>query len=395
MKIGIDKMSFFTPPAYVDMVELAKTRDVDPNKYLIGIGQEEMGIASEAYDVVAMGANAADQILTEADKEDIDMVLFATETGVDFSKAGATWIHDLLGIQSYARSVELKQACYSATASIQLAMGHIALHPESKVLVLASDIAKYGLETGGEPTQGAGAVAMLLSAEPNILAIEKESAAYTEDIDDFWRPNYSELAFVDGKYSNEAYLNTLTASWNRYKELQEANLSDFEAMLFHVPYTKMGRKGLQALEDEMDEETTDRFNEHYESAIVYNKAVGNIYTGSLYLSLVSLLEQAETLAAGSRIGLFSYGSGAVGEFFVGEIQSDYKDHLLKDYHTDLLDNRTKLTIPEYEHILSHPVAVDEAGNAAVDTNQVTKDDFVFAGLSDHRRQYHKANKSDQ
>jgi len=129
-------------------------------------------------------------------------------------------------------------------------MGHIALHPESKVLVLASDIAKYGLETGGEPTQGAGAVAMLLSAEPNILAIEKESAAYTEDIDDFWRPNYSELAFVDGKYSNEAYLNTLTATWSRYKELQEADLSDFEAMLFHVPYTKMGRKGLQALEDE-------------------------------------------------------------------------------------------------------------------------------------------------
>jgi len=128
---------------------------------------------------------------------------------------------------------------------------------------------------------------------------------------------------------------------------------------------------------------------------VYNKAVGNIYTGSLYLSLVSLLEQAETLAAGSRIGLFSYGSGAVGEFFVGEIQTNYKDYLLKDFHTDLLDNRTKLTIPEYEHILSHPVAVDEAGNAAVDTNQVTQDDFVFAGLADHRRQYHKANNSDQ
>src|SRR5690625_3535040 len=124
MKIGIDKIGFFTPPTYVDMVELAEVRDVDPNKYLIGIGQEKMGIASSHYDIVSMAANAANKILTKEDKEEIDMILFATETGVDQSKAGATWIHDLVGIQPFARSVELKQACYSGTAAIQLAMGH-------------------------------------------------------------------------------------------------------------------------------------------------------------------------------------------------------------------------------------------------------------------------------
>src|SRR5699024_703442 len=210
------------------------------------------------------------------------MILFATESGVDQSKSGATWVHDLVGIQPFARSVELKQACYSATAGLQLAMGHIALHPESKVLLLASDIAKYGLDTGGEPTQGAGAVAILLSADPRILEIEKESATYTEDIDDFWRPNYSELAFVDGKYSNESYLNTLKASWRSYKDQQKADLSYFEALVFNVPYTRKGRKALQGLEEEMNEEITKRFNAYYESAIYYNKANGNIYTGSLY-----------------------------------------------------------------------------------------------------------------
>ena len=86
MKIGIDKASFFTPPTYVDMVELAEARGVDPNKYLIGIGQEKMGIADKAYDVVAMAANAAQQILSDEDKEEIDMVLFATETGVDLDR---------------------------------------------------------------------------------------------------------------------------------------------------------------------------------------------------------------------------------------------------------------------------------------------------------------------
>lgn len=391
MDIGIDKISFFTPPTYVDMVELAEARDVDPNKYLIGIGQEKMGIAGENYDVVAMAANAANNILTDQDKEEIDMVLFATETGVDFSKAGATWVHDLVGIQPYARSVEMKQACYSGTAAIQFAMGHIALHPESKVLVLTSDIAKYGVNTGGEPTQGAGAVAMLLSANPNILAVETESASYTKDIDDFWRPTYSDFAYVDGKYSNEAYLGTLTSAWGRYKEQQNADLSDFETMLFHVPYTKMGRKALQALEEEMDEETTERFTTYYEDAIKYNYAVGNIYTGSLYLSLISLLEQTEGLASGSRIGMFSYGSGAVGEFFVGKVQEGYQDHVLKDTHEQLLADRTKLSIEEYEKVLSTPVEVDSDGDVSVLTANTKAEDIVFAGVDGHRRQYQKAN----
>lgn len=390
MKIGIDKMSFFTPPTYVDMVELAHAREVDPNKYLIGIGQEKMGIPAESYDIVAMATNAANQILTEEDKEQIDMVLFATESGVDHSKSAATWVHNLLGIQPYARVVELKQACYSATAGIQMALGHIALRPESKVLVLASDIAKYGLNTGGEPTQGAGAVAMLMTANPSILAIEPDSAIYTKDIDDFWRPTYSEYAYVDGKYSNKAYLDTLLAVWNRYKSEFSAELSDFEALLFHVPYTKMGRKALMALEEEMNEETSARFETYYEAAIEYNKLVGNIYTGSLFLSLLSLLEQGDELAPDSRLGLYSYGSGAMGEFFVGEIQAGYKENLLTEQHEALLNNRTKFEIEEYEKVLAKVTQVDEDGHTDVSEDFKTEGDFIFTGIDGHRRQYNKA-----
>src|SRR5699024_7787576 len=131
--------------------------------------------------------------------------MFGTESAIDHSKSAAVYVHQLTGIQPGARSVELKQACYGATAAIQLAMGHIALRPESKVLVLASDIARYGLETGGEPTQGAGAVALVLSANPRILEIEKESVSLTKDIMDFWRPLYSDTAMVDGKFSNQMY----------------------------------------------------------------------------------------------------------------------------------------------------------------------------------------------
>ena len=63
--------------------------------------------------------------------------------------------------------------------------------PQSKVLVIASDIAKYGIGTPGEPTQGAGAVAMLISQNPRILSFNDDNVAQTRDVMDFWRPNYA------------------------------------------------------------------------------------------------------------------------------------------------------------------------------------------------------------
>lgn len=390
MNIGIEKISFFVPPTYIEMEQLAHARDTDPNKYKIGIGQDQMAIATPAYDSVAMAINAARPILSEDDRRQISTIIFATETGVDHSKAGATWIHRFLKISPYARSIEMKQACYSATAAIRMAQGQIALNPESKVLVIASDIAKYGLETGGEPTQGAGAVAMLISAEPKIIAFNQQSAAFTKEMPDFWRPLYSTWAFVDGQYSNTAYLDTLKSVWARYQELTSAVITDFDALLFHVPYTKMGRKALQALENQMSPADYEAFENHYEKAIVYNRQVGNVYTGSLYLSLVSLLEQDPSLEAGMRVGLFSYGSGAVGEFFAGTLVDGFKEHLYKVEHEAMLANRQELSIDQYEEILSQTEdleTVDVDGHLEIEDTYARKEDAQFVGIQSHHRQY--------
>src|SRR5699024_11189563 len=145
------------------------------------------------------------------------------------------------------RSIELKQACYSATAALQLAKGHVLQHPDRKVLVLASDIARYGLSTSGEVTQGAGAVAMIVSQSPRLLTIEDESTYLTNDIMDFWRPTYSEMAYVDGKFSNEQYLEFFQTVWSDFKSQANVTLDDFSAMCFHIPYTKMGLKALRLI----------------------------------------------------------------------------------------------------------------------------------------------------
>lgn len=385
MNIGIDKIGFFAPHLYVETKDLAVKRGVEPEKFTIGIGQEKMAVAPASQDAVTLAANAALSILTEEDKQAIDYVIFATESGVDHSKAASTYIHNLLGLPSYTRAVEMKQACYSATAGLQAARGHIALNPDSKVLVLASDISRYGLNTAGEITQGAGAVAFVVAKEPKILSIEPTSVYKTEEAMDFWRPLYSETAFVQGKFSVDQYINFFLDLLERYNEKTNRSLKDFDALLFHLPYTKMGLKALRKSVEAAELEDQERLLSGFDISKYYNAIVGNIYTGSLYLSLVSLLENSQTLEAGDRIGLFSYGSGSVGEFFTGVLVPGYEQYLNTDHHTAMLKNRTALTVEEYEQIFEEKLPVGEK-DYTVDT---TKDPapFVFTGVTEHMRQY--------
>ncbi|MGJ9457272.1 hydroxymethylglutaryl-CoA synthase [Oceanobacillus sp. CF4.6] len=358
MKIGIDKIGFYAPHLYVDMNNLAVARNIEPEKFTIGIGQEKMAIAPITQDPVTLAANAAVEIVDDIDKEKIDFVIFGTESGIDNSKSAGVYVHRLLGLNPRARTIELKQACYGATAAIQMAKGHIALNPESRVLVLASDIARYGLNTSGESTQGAGAVAMVMSADPKIMALEDQSSYLTDDVMDFWRPVYSDTAFVDGKFSNEQYILFFQKVWEEYKEKTGFGLADFEAICYHLPYTKMGLKALRTVLEQGTEEDQERLLANYKISTLYNRIVGNIYTGSLYLSLLSLLELKEDLKDGSRIGLFSYGSGAVGEFFTGIMQPNYRAHLHVERHTKVFESRTEVTVPEYEAIFDKTLPVD-------------------------------------
>jgi len=384
MKIGIEKISFHVPHLYVDMHDLAISRNEDPGKYKIGIGQDEMAVAPLTQDPVSLAANAALNIVTDEDREKIDFVMFATETGIDQSKAAAVYVHRLVGIKKEARSIELKHACYSGTASLQLAKGHIALNPDSKVLIVASDIARYGLNTPGEVTQGAGAVAMIVSSDPKVLELEDESTFVTKDIMDFWRPNYSEYAYVDGKFSNEMYIELFNDVWGQYKEKTDGTLDDFKALCFHLPYTKMGLKALRTILDEADESTKERLLENYTKSTLYSRRVGNVYSASLYLSLVSLLENAD-LEENGKLGLFSYGSGAVGEFFTARLVPGYKKHLLPETHDKLFNARKQISVPEYEAIFVQSLPKDGSTlelDVEEDPNKV-----CLAGIKEHQRQY--------
>jgi hydroxymethylglutaryl-CoA synthase len=382
MTIGIDQLNFFVPPYFIDMAELADARNVDSGKFKIGIGQDQMAVNPISQDIITFAANAAAPILTDADRQAINLVIVGTESSIDESKAAAVVLHRLMGIQPFARSFEIKEACYGATAGLQMAKNYIALHPEKKALVVATDIAKYGLNSGGEPTQGAGAVAMLISNNPRILALKDDNVSLTQDIYDFWRPTSHQYPLVDGPLSNQTYIDAFSQVWQEHKRQTGLDFSDYTAFAFHIPYTKMGKKALLANIAEETPIEQERLLERYEESIVYSRRIGNLYTGSLYLGLISLLENSKALKAGDQIGLFSYGSGAVAEFFTGELVSGYADHLRKAEHLALLDSRHQLAIAEYEKMFTETLDINQ--------DQAFQDQLLYSikAIKNTIREYH-------
>jgi len=380
LPVGIDALRFYVPSFSIRLADLAKARNIDPQKYHIGLGQETMAILPPDEDIVTMGANAA-RFLTETDKNKISLLLFATESSIDQSKAAGLYVHRLLELPSTCRVVEIKQACYSATCALQLAVSYLRDRPDEKVLLIASDNARYGLHTPGEPTQGCGAAAILLSANPRLVTVDPEQGIYAEDTMDFWRPNYMSEALVDGKYSTKVYIHTLIETWKEYAQRSQRTFADHARFCYHLPFTRMAIKAHERLAKYVGASLSENL---ISSGLTFAKQTGNAYTAALYIGLTSLLENDTEDLSEQRVGLFSYGSGSVGEFFSAKIQKNYSIYTNKDFHTKILSSRENLSCKEYEKFFSYQLPVDGSKHL---TPSISSHGFRLLGIDGHKRLY--------
>lgn len=386
-KVGIDKICFYTSHYYLDLGILANARGVDPEKFYTGLGQEKMSVPAPDEDIVTIAANAAKQAIADIDTSTIDTVLFATESSIDQSKAAGVYVKQLIGLHDNVRVVELKQACYSATAGLQMAAAMVARNPNKKVLLIASDVARYGLNTTGESSQGCGAVAMIVSSNPRILALDPEVGLYTDDVMDFWRPNYRDEALVEGHYSTKVYLHALDSAWHDYQANSERNFDDFEYVCYHNPVPRLVEKAHGSLARiNKTRLSKDEIKQAMQPALHYGRNTGNSYSAALYVSLASLLDNVEADLSNKRLGFYSYGSGCVAEFFSGVVQPGYKEALSTQFHQVLLTNRQALTYKDYEAFYSF--RLPQNGGECRTPKNITGD-FRLSGIKEHKRQYEK------
>lgn len=361
MQVGIEALNVYGGQAFLDIRTLFKARGLDLARFdNLMMNKKAVGLPCE--DPVTNAVNAAKPIivaLSEAEKNRIELIITATESGLDFGKSLSTYIHAGLGLSRRCRLFEVKQACYGGTAALQMAANFIAaqVSPGAKALVIATDVARAAVKlTYAEPAQGTAAVAMLISQQPTIMELDLGANGYhSYEVMDTCRPE-PEVETGDPDLSLLSYLDCLEQSFKSYTERVDGAdfQTTFDYLAFHTPFAgmvkgahrTMMRKLKQAPPDiiEMD------FQQRVAPSLKYCVEVGNVYSATTYLALSGLIDHA-MINQSKRVGFYSYGSGCSSEFYSGVIKPQSQQKLRQMNINDKLAQRYPLTMEEYDHLL--------------------------------------------
>jgi hydroxymethylglutaryl-CoA synthase len=429
--VGIDAIEIWTGKLKLDLANtFAPKKGDDPEKYTKGLGLYNSSMPDVYEDIVTMGANAAKRLMDRKglEPQDVGRIDVATESAFDNSKPVSTYIAGCLeqtfeGDFHHANKGERKFACVAGTQSIDDAYNWIKAgrNRGRAALVIATDTALYARGDPGEATQGAGAVAMLISEDPSVVELSTEQGYGSADETDFLKPN-QQFPSVDGKRSMKVYLARMREALEDYESVAgRTHPEDFVAIPFHTPFPGMVRKaallgyrhmtrdteieeelagelGRQPREDDFDSwddyeeairgymdglKNTEQYRDWYartiESTLTLSGQLGNWYTGSVHLARTSALKTAAETGkglTGEKLLVGSYGSGAQAEIHAETVQEGWKEEIEALNIDEQMARRYDLTFDEYENV--HDV---HNHDKEIEVEEFTQPggEFVFAG----------------
>lgn len=363
MKAGIEAMNIYCGSAALNVKDLAQARNLNMERF-DNLLMKEKTVPMPYEDAISNGVNAAKPIidrLSEEEKNSIAMVITCTESGVDFGKSMSTYIHHYLGLHRNCRLFEMKNACYSGTAGLQMAINLVwsQAAPGKKVLIICTDIMRINAVEGSmemtfaEPSTGSGAVAMLVSDNPVVFQIDRgANGYYGYEVMDTCRP-VPDAEAGDADLSLLSYLDCCENAFVDYqRKVEDADfVTSFDYLAFHTPFGGMVkgahrtnmRKFKQAKADHAEKD----FQQRVTPSLVYCQRVGNIMGATTYLALASTIDNGN-FEKPKRIGVFSYGSGCCSEFYSGVAGTGSQQKLRSFNLSGHLDHRYMLSMKEYE-----------------------------------------------
>ena len=412
--VGIEAMNAFAGTAYVNVETLAEHRNLEALRFR-NLLMKEKTIALPYEDPITFGVNAAKPLLDAMSPEErdrIEMVITCTESAFDFGKSMSTYFHKLLGLNRNCRLFELKNACYSGVAGVQMAVNFVLSQasPGAKVLVIATDIARFIKGEGEdvlvqdwsffEPSAGAGAVAMIISELPYVFQIDVgANGYYGYEVMDTCRPvPDSEAGDVD--LSLLSYLDCFENAFREYqKRVEGADFAGtFGYLAMHTPFggmvkgahRDMMRKSVKANPKEIEAD----FDRRMMPSLKYCQRVGNIMGATTMLALLSTIAHGD-FDSPQRVGCFSYGSGCCSEFFSGVVTKEAQQRVHKLGVKEHLDRRCELTMDEYDRLLASSSSVKfGTRNVKLDSDFIPRarrahgtETLFLTEIKDFQRQY--------
>lgn len=403
MKVGIDCMAFDVPKIHLPIKALAEKRNIASEKLEKGLGLKKMTIPDMHQDVICFAANALVKLIeaNEIDLNEISRIYVGSESGLDASKPIASYLTSMMEEKfgneklKYCDAVDFTFACIGAIDALHNTLDYIRLNPHKKAIVIATDIAKYDLESGGEYTQGAGAVAMLISAHPRLVSFNSTFGISTQGVFDFFKPKrniskaeitgnndnapwmdileteiniHKEQPIFDGHYSNECYKSRTKEAYLNFKNenhIKEILFKNWKGIIMHLPYAYQGRRtfsDIYAHENKLKDDLkiiskSEAYIKLVEECIAPSERasseVGNIYTGSIFLALMSSLSVAinnnEDLT-GEKFGLIAYGSGSKSKVFEVQVEATWHEVVHKISLFETLKESKEIDFETYEKL---------------------------------------------
>ena len=360
MKVGIDKIRIYGGSAKIDVIDIFHGRSLNIERFPnLMLKQKALGFPFE--DAVTNGVNAAVDLLdslSSDERSSVKTLITASESAVDFGKSLSTFMFEFLDLPSDCRLFEVKQACYSLTAALQMAVDHLCCYPDEKVLIVGTDIARSSADAAyGEPSQGCGAAAVLLSRDPELISFD--IGAYgNHSVSEFdsYRPNADE-EMGDADLSLMTYLDCMVKSYQNYKDKISDHITnrDFSYFIFHTPFgglVKGAHRRLVTSEQRLKKAEIDAdFTERVLPSLHFNQQIGNLYCSAVYVALFGLLSEIKEFSGERRIGIYSYGSGSCSEFFSGVISSRSVKAAQKVALQSELDRRYPVSFGEYVRLI--------------------------------------------
>ena len=415
MKTGIDAIAFDVAQLHLPIKTLANARNIEPEKLEKGLGLIKMTLPDVHQDTVVFGANALTKLVVDnqIDLNEIDRIYVGTESAIDSSKPISSFLIALLeqkfgeGILAECDVVDFTFACIGGVDALQNCLDFVRLNPTKKAIVVTTDFAKYDLDSTGEYTQGAGALAMLVAANPKIIAFENEWATSTKGVFDFFKPYrtiskeaitgnnenkewfanleaeieiHKDQPVFDGQYSNQCYMDRTRNAYFAFKKLlntTETLYTSWESIIMHLPYSFQGRRMLSEIyaldavnpiisgnespadyqnklkEVSKSEEYRAFVNQKLQPAEIASSLIGNLYTGSIFMGFLSTLShftKTKKDVSGKKFGFLAYGSGSKSKVFEGNIQADWELAVAKAQLFETLEQSHEIDFTTYEKL---------------------------------------------
>ena len=267
-EVGISGFAVYVPPYRVDLQDWCQwtASPWDKTSAVIGRSFRMRGSNQSVY---TMAATAVMRLIDhyDVDPRRVGFLGLGTESSTDNS-AGAVIVKGMVDEALLARGLppinrhcevpELKHACLGGIYAMKHGLRYLALEEEDRcAIVISADIAEYARGSSGEPTQGAGAVAMLLEADPSLLRVQLKNigSASSYRAVDFRKPvmrnlirgklncHFQDLPVFNGKYSTTCYLDETLHALNDMLRHLDCGPADYyrslTAAFMHRPYHRM------------------------------------------------------------------------------------------------------------------------------------------------------------